>query len=164
VQKRSLKKPDHLKEFSATIMLFLASDHAGYQLKEEIKAHLKEKGLEFEDLGTNSEESVDYPDYGFKIGEKVASNPTNQGIAVCGTGMGICMAANKIKGIRAAMVYSYETALMARQHNNANIVCFGGRTQKIEDVAQWVDAWLNEKPDPAERHHQRADKLSNKTC
>lgn len=141
-------------------MLFLASDHAGFALKERLIAHLRKKGVAFKDLGTDSEESVDYPDFGFALGKEVAKSPQNKGIGICGTGMGMAMAANKIVGIRAAMVYSLETAKLGRQHNDANVACFGGRTQKPADVIKWVDAFLSEKADPAERHHRRAEKVS----
>lgn len=142
-------------------MLYLASDHAGYALKERLKKHLEARGVAFTDLGTNSEEPVDYPDFGFALAKQVAKKPENKGIAVCGTGMGICMAVNKIPGIRGAVVYSLETAKLARQHNDANVACFGGRTQKPEDVETWTDAFLSTQADPAERHHRRAEKVSN---
>ncbi|MBI4361458.1 RpiB/LacA/LacB family sugar-phosphate isomerase [Candidatus Micrarchaeota archaeon] len=141
-------------------MLFLASDHAGFALKERLTAHLRKKGVAFKDLGTHSEDSVDYPDFAFALGQHVAKSPENRGIGICGTGIGICMAANKIPGIRAAMVYSLETAKLARQHNDANVACFGGRTQKPADVVKWMDAFLSTPPDSAKRHHRRAEKVT----
>ncbi len=140
-------------------MLYLAADHAGFALKEKIKAHLTAKGIAVQDLGADSEDSVDYPLFGIKLGRKVTESGENRGIAICGTGMGICMAANKVPGIRAAMVYSLDTAKLARQHNDANVACFGGRTQKPEDVLLWVDVFLKTPAETAERHDRRRKQL-----
>ena len=108
--------------------VIIGSDHAGFELKEKIKAYLKEQGYKIEDLGTNSKESVDYPLYGKKVAQKVAK--TNSiGILVCGSGIGMTMTANKVKGIRAALCYDQETAILAREHNNSNILCLVSRTK-----------------------------------
>jgi ribose 5-phosphate isomerase B len=107
----------------------LGSDHAGFPLKEVLKAELVQLGHEVADLGTdNAEVSVDYPDYGAAVGLAVASGEVELGVCTCGSGIGISMAANKIPGIRAAVVHDVTTAVLARQHNHANVVCFGART------------------------------------
>ncbi|WP_368293397.1 ribose 5-phosphate isomerase B [Dehalobacter sp. TBBPA1] len=105
----------------------LGADHAGYQLKECIKEFLAEKGHEILDCGTDSDISVDYPEYGFNVGKAVIENKADSGIVVCGTGIGISIAANKVKGIRAALCTDSYMAKMARQHNNANILALGAR-------------------------------------
>ncbi len=106
----------------------LASDHAGYTEKERLKAVLEELGVEFDDLGTVSEESVDYPDYARKVAEQVAHGRVEQGVLVCGSGTGMAITANKVPGVRAAVAWSEETARLARQHNNANVLALGART------------------------------------
>src|SRR4028118_523703 len=100
----------------------LASDHAGYEEKERLKKTLDEIGVEYEDLGTGSLDSVDYPDYAKKVGEAVAKGEVEQGILVCGSGIGVAIAANKIHGVRAAQARNEETARLARQHNDANVL------------------------------------------
>ncbi|MCM1565911.1 MAG: ribose 5-phosphate isomerase B [Dehalobacter sp. 4CP] len=105
----------------------LGADHAGYQLKECIKEFLAEKGHEILDCGTDSDSSVDYPGYGFNVGKAVIESKADSGIVVCGTGIGISIAANKVKGIRAALCTDSYMAKMARQHNNANILALGAR-------------------------------------
>jgi ribose 5-phosphate isomerase B len=108
-------------------MLYLGSDHAGYSLKHEIAAHLQTKGIAFEDMGTHGPESVDYPDYGALVAKAVVAGPDNRGILICGTGIGISIAANKIAGIRAALCHTEFEAEMCRRHNDANILCLGSR-------------------------------------
>ena len=104
----------------------VAADHGGYKLKEKVKEHLLEIGIEVEDLGTHSEESVDYPIYGKLCGEAVASGQADLGVVVCGTGIGISIAANKVHGIRCGLCTSVEMAHLTKQHNNANILALGG--------------------------------------
>ena len=106
----------------------LASDHAGYAEKERLKPLLTELGVEFDDLGTVSEESVDYPDYARKVAEQVAEGEVDQGLLVCGSGTGMAITANKVPGVRAAVAWSEETARLARQHNDANVLAIGART------------------------------------
>ncbi|MDQ3685555.1 MAG: RpiB/LacA/LacB family sugar-phosphate isomerase, partial [Acidobacteriota bacterium] len=106
----------------------LASDHAGYAEKERLKPLLEELGIEFEDLGSVSEESVDYPDYARKVAERVAHGEAEQGLLVCGSGTGMAIAANKVPGVRAAVAWTEETARLARQHNDANVLAIGART------------------------------------
>jgi len=139
--------------------IVLASDHGGYDLKEVIKKHLTEKGYEIMDLGTNSEESVDYPDYGYAAGEVVAQGKADKGIVFCGSGIGICIAANKVKGIRCALLTSIEMAVLAKSHNDANIISLGGRLTPPDLAIQIVDTWLTTEAEGG-RHQNRIDKLN----
>src|ERR1700704_5747808 len=112
----------------------LASDHAGFAEKERLKPLLHELGLQFEDLGTVSEESVDYPDYARKVADEVANGRADQGLLVCGSGTGMAITANKVAGVRAAVGWSEETARLARQHNDANVLTIGARTTPPDDI------------------------------
>ncbi len=143
-----------------TMIIAMASDHGGYALKEEIKKHLAEKDstIEIMDLGTNSEESVDYPVYGKLCGETVASGKADLGIVCCGTGIGISMAANKVKGIRCGLCTSVEMAHLTKEHNNANILALGGRTTEPELAFAIVDEWLDTEF-AGGRHKRRTDML-----
>ena len=136
----------------------LAADHGGLELKEKVKAYLLQKGIEVLDLGTNSEESVDYPNYGKACGEAVMRGDAEKGIAVCGTGIGISIAANKVKGIRCALCTSTFMAEMASLHNNANMIALGGRILEPELAFAIVDTWLNTKFEGG-RHQRRTDLL-----
>ena len=135
-----------------------ASDHGGFALKEEVKKHLMERGIEVLDLGTHSEESVDYPVYGKACGEAVASRKADLGIVVCGTGIGISIAANKVKGIRCGLCTSVEMARLTKQHNNANILALGGRTTETGLAMEIVDTWLDTEFEGG-RHQRRVDLL-----
>ena len=136
----------------------LAADHGGYQMKNLIAQNLRNQGFEIEDLGTDSEESVDYPDFAQRVVQEILSQKAELGILVCGTGIGISIAANRHKGIRAALLYDDYVAQVAREHNNANILCFGGRTMKIEDVMRRIDIFLKAKYEGG-RHDRRLCKL-----
>ena len=135
-----------------------ASDHGGFALKEEVKKHLMERGIEVLDLGTYSEESVDYPVYGRACGEAVASGTADLGIVVCGTGIGISIAANKVKGIRCGLCTSVEMARLTKQHNNANILALGGRTTETGLAMEIVDTWLDTEFEGG-RHQRRVNLL-----
>ena len=111
----------------------IGSDHGGYELKEHLKYFLEENNISFKDLGCYSLESVDYPDYAQKVALSVLNEDYDYGILICGTGIGISIAANKVNGIRAALCTSTHMSTMAREHNNANILCLGGRIRKKED-------------------------------
>ena len=124
-----------------TVKIVMGSDHGGFELKEKLKKWLEKKGHSVEDIGCYSKESVDYPDYGAKVARAVVGK-NRIGIAICGTGIGICMAANKIKGIRAALIYNEFTGKMAKEHNNANVVCLGGRTTRFAQAKKAVNAFL----------------------
>lgn len=141
------------------MIIALAADHGGFELKNAIKEHLKEReGVKIADLGVNAPDSVDYPDYGKACGEAVASGKADLGIVCCGTGIGISIAANKVKGIRCALCTSVEMAELAKQHNNANIISLGGRTTDNELAFAIVDKWLDSEFEGG-RHKRRTDKL-----
>ena len=134
------------------------SDHAGYRLKELLADRLADRGFDVVDLGAHDESRVDYPDYGAAVGGAVAAGEADLGVCVCGTGIGIAMAANKITGIRAATVHDATSAALARQHNDANVVCFGQRLID-EDVALGaLDAFLDAAYEGG-RHAARVAKL-----
>ena len=120
----------------------LASDHAGYSEKERLKPLLRDLGLEIQDLGPASEESVDYPDYARKVANEVADGRADQGVLVCGSGTGMAITANKVPGVRAAVAWSEETARLARQHNDANVLAIGARTTPPENIPNIVRAWF----------------------
>lgn len=140
-------------------MIYLGSDHAGYKLKEFLKKHLDRKKVKYKDLGTYSEESVDYPDYAYKVGRKVAKEKGAKGILVCGTGVGMCIAANKVKGVRAAVVYDKYSAVMSREHNDANILCLRGRGVDFKKQTKLTDMWLSTKFSGEKRHIRRINKI-----
>lgn len=140
------------------MMLAIGSDHGGYELKERIKKHLEKQGIKYYDFGTYSEDSVDYPDIAKKVGDAVAAGEYERGILICGTGIGISIAANKIKGIRAALCGDVYSAKMCRQHNNANIICLGGRVTGCELAYMIVDTYLNEAFEGG-RHQNRINKI-----
>ncbi len=150
---------DNEKGSGRTMIIALASDHGGYALKEKIKEHLGGRDdLELMDLGTHSEESVDYPVYGRLCGETVASGKADLGIVCCGTGIGISMAANKVKGIRCGLCTSVEMAHLTKEHNNANILALGGRITEPDLAFAIVDEWLNTEF-AGGRHKRRTDML-----
>ena len=136
----------------------IASDHGGFELKEIVKKHLEERGVEVADLGTNSDASVDYPVYGKACGEAVVNGEADCGIVVCGTGIGISIAANKVKGVRCGLCTSVEMAQLTKQHNNANVLALGGRTTPAELALQIVDAWLDTEFEGG-RHERRTSML-----
>ena len=136
----------------------LASDHAGYAEKERLKPLLRDLGLEFDDLGTGSEESVDYPDYARKVADQVARGQVDQGVLVCGSGTGMAITANKVAGVRAAVAWSEETARLARQHNNANVLAIGARTTPPESIPAIVRAWFRSDFEGG-RHADRVKKI-----
>ncbi|MBW2980341.1 ribose 5-phosphate isomerase B [Candidatus Woesearchaeota archaeon] len=136
----------------------IASDHAGYKLKEELKKYLQELGHEAEDLGTDSEESVDYPDYGKKAAKQVASSK-NKGILICGSGIGMSIVANKVKGIRAALCHNEHTVKAARQHNDANILCLGARDIDSKTAKKLTKIFLETEASSEERHKRRVSKI-----
>lgn len=139
--------------------LVLAADHGGYELKEIIKNHLPRLGdFEINDLGTNSLESVDYPDYGKQAAKAVAKGQANRGIIFCGTGIGMSITANKVKGIRAANCTSEIMAEMSRRHNDANMLVLGGRILEPELAKQIVKIWL-ETPFDGGRHEKRIKQI-----
>jgi len=140
--------------------IVLAADHGGYELKEAVKSALTAKGYEIVDLGTDSEESVDYPIYGKKAGEYVASGQAERGIVFCGAGVGMCMAANKVHGIRCAVAAGDEYARLASSHNHANMLAIGGRLVGTDDALRYIDIWLST-PWEGGRHDKRVAMLDD---
>lgn len=136
----------------------IAADHAGYQEKEQLKPLLTELGIQFEDLGTVSPESVDYPDFARKVAEKVARGEADQGLLVCGSGTGMAIAANKVPGVRAAVAWNEEVARLAREHNDANVLSLAARCTPFEEITKIVRAWFGAKFDGG-RHSRRVDKI-----
>ncbi len=136
----------------------LGSDHGGYELKEKIKKHLEDRNIEYVDYGTDSLESVDYPDYGKKTAEGVINGDCDRAIVVCGTGIGISVAANKVKGIRCALCSDTYSARMSREHNNANMLALGGRVLGEDLAKEIVDSWLDGEF-AGGRHARRVDKI-----
>ncbi|HHW58110.1 MAG TPA: ribose 5-phosphate isomerase B [Clostridia bacterium] len=140
-------------------MIALGSDHGGYELKEVIKKYLEEKGIPYKNFGTFSTESVDYPDYALKVAEAVASHECSEGILVCGTGIGMSITANKVPGIRAAHAEDVFSAKAAKEHNNANILCLGGRITGPGLAVMMVEEWLSATFQGG-RHQRRIDKIA----
>ncbi len=138
----------------------LASDHAGYAEKERLKTLLADLGVEFEDLGPQSEQSVDYPDYARKVAEQVAEGRAEQGLLVCGSGTGMAITANKVRGVRAAVGWSEETARLARQHNDANVLAIGARTTPPAEIPKIVRAWFSSAFEGG-RHAARVAKIAD---
>ncbi|MGI9603352.1 MAG: ribose 5-phosphate isomerase B [Acidimicrobiales bacterium] len=136
----------------------VGSDHAGFELKAVLADHLRTMGHEVIDLGTDSTDRVDYPDFGAAVGRSVAGGDTDLGVCVCGTGIGIAMAANKISGIRAATVHDVTSARLTRQHNNANVLCLGERLTGEEVAKDAVSAWLDAEFEGG-RHSPRVAKI-----
>ena len=137
----------------------LAADHGGFALKQELIEHLKGRGFEVEDLGIYTPDPVDYPEYGRKCAEYVISGKADLGIVCCGTGLGIGMAANKVKGIRCAELVTPFMAEMAKKHNHANMVSLGGRVLTVEEAKNLVDIWLDTEEDHG-RHDRRVAQLN----
>ena len=136
-------------------MFAIASDHGGYAMKIELMKHLRESGVSFEDLGCYSEESVDYPIYAEKAARGVAEGRYERAILICGTGIGMSIAANKIPGIRAALCSDCYSAEMTRLHNDSNVLCLGGRTLGPELAKRIMDIWLETPFTGAEKHARR---------
>lgn len=137
----------------------MGADHGGYELKEAIRNHLEAQGFKVQDMGTYSADSVDYPKYGFLVGEAINKGEADLGIVVCGTGQGIAMAANKIPGIRAAVCTETFSARMAREHNNANVLSLGGRVIGVGLALDIVDIFLKTEFSGG-RHARRIDLIS----
>ncbi|HEY4931666.1 MAG TPA: ribose 5-phosphate isomerase B [Terriglobales bacterium] len=136
----------------------LGSDHAGFELKEKIKQKLQARGIAVDDRGTHSADSCDYPDYAQAVAEQVAAHGADFGILVCGTGIGMSMAANKVPSIRAARVMSESDAELSREHNDANVLTLGARITSDEETFKIIDKWLAT-PFAGGRHGRRVDKI-----
>ncbi len=137
----------------------IGNDHAAPELKKEIQAYLEEKGIEVENFGTDTADRCNYAEYAEKVAKSVAGGKADAGILICGTGLGMSMAANKVKGIRAAAVSEPVSARLSKEHNNANILCFGARIVGVEMAKAIVDAWLNAHF-LGGRHQMRIDQIT----
>ena len=136
-------------------MIAIGCDHGGFELKKEIIKHLEERNIEYKDFGCDSMDSVDYPEYGKKVAEAVAAGECEKGILICGTGIGISIAANKVKGIRAALCTDCFMAEATRQHNDANVLALGGRVVGAGLALKIVDTFLDTEFSTDERHIRR---------
>jgi len=137
----------------------LGADHKGFQYKEKVKKFLQGKGYEVIDFGTFSEESADYPDFGFKVAKAVANKEAERGILFCWSGIGMCISANKIKGIRAALCLNEEMARLSREHNDSNVLSLSAKFIPEEKLLKIVEVWLNTSFEGG-RHQRRLDKIS----
>jgi RpiB/LacA/LacB family sugar-phosphate isomerase len=144
------------------VRVAIGSDHAGFALKQRVKAELERLGHTVEDVGTASaEDSVDYPDYAIPVGERVASGRAERGVVVCATGIGASIAANKVEGVRASVVTSDDTARLTRTDNDSNVLALGGKTApSAEEALRWLRLWL-ETPFAGGRHARRVEKIKD---
>lgn len=142
------------------LKIAIGSDHGGFNLKNKIQEHLKSKGFEVQDFGTYNKESCDYPEFGKKVAKEVAAGNFDRGILVCGSGIGISISANKVKGIRAALCWNLATAELSRQHNNANVLCLGERLIDEKLALEMVDLWLKTEFEGG-RHQTRVDMIES---
>jgi ribose 5-phosphate isomerase B len=138
--------------------IIVGSDHAGFDLKERVKEWLEARGFDVEDVGARSPEQVDYPDLAHEVADAVASGRRKRGLLVCGTGLGVAMAANRHPGVRAAAVWNEETARLSREHNDANVLALGGRTTDPVLAERILDVWLGT-PFAGGRHARRVQKI-----
>jgi ribose 5-phosphate isomerase B len=138
----------------------LGSDHAGFDLKMAVKRKLQSLGYAVDDFGTGSPERTDYQVYAHRVGRAVAARKAAKGVLVCGSGIGMCIAANKVPGVRAALAYSVETARLSRAHNDANVLCLGARTMDRRLVFRMIDAWLSTAFEGG-RHAKRVNALED---
>lgn len=136
----------------------IANDHRGYELKQKITNFLSEKGYNIIDYGTDSNISVDYPIYAFKVGEAIRDNKIDLGILLCGTGIGMSIACNKVKGVRCSKVNSLEEAILTRQHNNANVIALG---ENVENVLEIVEAFIETNFSNEEKHIRRVEMIDS---
>lgn len=139
-------------------MIALASDHAGFILKEKVKKYLIDNNYDILDLGTNSEDPVDYPEYAHKAAHAVAEGQCEKGIVCCGSGIGMSIAANKVKGIRCALIHDVYTAEMCKKHNNANMIAMGARVVDHDEALKMVEIWMSTQFEEG-RHQRRIDQI-----
>lgn len=143
------------------MVISIGSDHRGFELKERIKEYLIGKKHKVLDFGTVSNASVDYPDFAKKVGESVAMGETRFGIAICGSGIGVSIAANKVKGIRAVNATNSDMAEMSRKHNNANVICFGADFIDFDTAVKYWEIFASTDFEGGERHNRRIEKINN---
>ncbi len=139
----------------------IGSDHRGYELKELLKKYLESENFNVIDFGTNSKDSVDYPDFAYLVATSVKEGKAKYGIAICGSGIGVSIAANKVKGVRAVNATSEIIAEMSRKHNNANVICFGADTIDFSTAIKYLNIFFNTKFEEEERHIRRVNKLNS---
>ncbi len=137
----------------------LGCDHAGFELKKHVKEYIEKLGYEIIDVGTDSEESVDYPDFASKVAMKVANGDTEKGVIVCGSGIGACITANKIKGVRASVCHDEYSASQGVVHDDMNVICIGGRIINQNEAKNFVEKFLSAKFSEEERHLRRLNKV-----
>jgi ribose 5-phosphate isomerase B len=150
-----------MKAAAMSQSIIIGSDHAGFALKEKLKAHLQQRGLAVEDIGTHAEKSVDYPRFAHQLASAVAAGRFDRGVLVCGTGIGISIAANRHRGVRAALVHDETTARLSREHNDANVLALGGRTTDHGLALRLLDVWLDT-PFAGGRHAERVALIEDK--
>ncbi len=143
------------------LTIAIGSDHRGFPLKEKLVDFLESKNFVVIDFGTHSEESADYPDYSVKVAKCVADGDANYGVAVCGSGIGVSIAANKVKGVRAVNATSEKITEMSRRHNDANVICFGSDFVDFESAVKYFTVFIGTEFEQGERHIRRVDKLNN---
>jgi ribose 5-phosphate isomerase B len=140
------------------VKIAIGSDHAGFELKGKVRRHLEAAGHDVEDMGVDSDQAADYPVYAHRVGKAVAQGHADRGVVMCGSGMGVCIAANKVHGVRATLAWNEENAHLARAHNDSNVLCLGGRTMDQELALRVLDVWL-ETPFEGGRHARRVRML-----
>ncbi|MBX3468749.1 MAG: ribose 5-phosphate isomerase B [Planctomycetes bacterium] len=138
--------------------IYAASDHAGFSLKKALVTEARRFGHEVTDLGPDDEQRVDYPDFAAAVGRAVAGDPGSRGLICCGTGIGVCIAANKVPGVRCAVVWDEATARLSREHNDANVLAIGGRLFSVNDAVRMLDVWLTTNFEGG-RHAERVEKI-----
>ena len=141
--------------------IVIGTDHNGTEIKKEIKTFLKNRNYEVIDVSEHNSSFDDYPEYAFKVGEMVANNEADYGILICGTGIGMSIAANKVKGIRCAHVTNTSEAILARQHNNANVIALGANGNKVNDIIKIIDLFINTDFKNEERHIRRNNQIKD---
>jgi ribose 5-phosphate isomerase B len=142
-------------------MISIGTDHRGFKMKEELKKFLSSENIEYKDFGTYSEDSVDYPDFAKLVSESIQRGESEYGVLICGSGMGICIPANKYKGIRAVNILTEKMAEMSRRHNNANVICFGADFIDAETAKICLKKFLSTSFDSDDRHARRVNKINN---
>jgi len=141
------------------VKVAIGSDHAGFKLKEGIKKYLEGEKIAYKDFGTSSEESTDYPEFAFAVAKDVAAGKFDRGILICGSGVGMTIAANKVKGIRAVNAYDEYTARQSREHGDCNVLCLAGRKLKMDQALKIVEIWLKTQFSNEERHLRRIKQI-----
>ena len=141
--------------------IYLGADHAGFLMKEKIKKNLVNKKYDIVDLSPFFKERDDYPKVAFKVGEEVSKDRGSSGILICGSGAGMCISANKVKGIRASVIYDKYSAEMSKEHNHSNIACLRARKSNLKDNLKFIEIWLKTKEDKGGRHRRRVGQIGN---